>query len=342
MDSVRIKYLGHSCFRLSFRGTDIVLDPYADGYVPGLDRIREEAHFVFCSHGHRDHGAASDVTVMAGGERNFGLEELTVPHDDAEGAKRGQNTLRIFNFGGIRVAHLGDIGRTLTHAEAEKLRGLDAMLIPVGGYYTIDAAQAREIVERTAPRVVIPMHYSGEGYGYDEIASWKAFVEEMGEEKLRYGGSELTLSADTPAQVCIMRPALLSGDLRQACLEYHAQGYNCCQCVLKALGEYSGLGHGAANIGFGFGGGMQMKSVCGALTGALMSIGAACLDAEMPNPCRPDARALSLEMERRFAERFGTMLCGEILEGNDKSICGECIAAAAEMAEDIIREYKTK
>ena len=42
-------------------------------------------------------------------------------------------------------------------------------MIPVGGYYTIDAAQARALVEAVKPRIVIPMHYRSDTFGYDVI-----------------------------------------------------------------------------------------------------------------------------------------------------------------------------
>lgn len=342
MDSVKIKYVGHACFKLSYNGTDIVIDPYLDGMVPGLNNMREEADFVFCSHGHDDHSYTAAVTLSGKDSENFGLGELTVPHDDADGGKRGLNTIRIFSFGSLRVAHMGDIGRVLTADEAEVLKNVDCMLLPVGGFYTVGPEEAKTIVEQTQPKLVIPMHYSGFGYGFEQIGPAKAFTDLMGEENLRYGGAEFTLDADTPAQIRVMRPAMLNVSVRDAGLEFHSQGYNCCQSVMRALAERSGIELREANIGFGFGAGMQMQSVCGALTGALMSIGGACFDSEQPNPGRPGSKALTLEMEKRFEERFNTMMCADILEKYEKTLCGECIAAAAEMAEEIIKEYKTK
>ncbi len=342
MDTVKIKYIGHACFKLSYAGTDIIVDPYRDGMVPGLRDMREEADFTYCSHEHDDHSYLSAVTLSGEDCANFGLAELTVPHDDAEGTKRGWNTVRIFSFGGLRVAHMGDIGRVLTEEEAEVLRGVDCMLLPVGGFFTVGPEEAKTIVEQTYPRVVIPMHYSGFGYGFDKIVSVKSFVDAVGEENVRYCGNEFELRADSESQIRVMRPAMLNVSVRDAGLEFHSQGYNCCQSVLRALSDYNGLGLNDANLGYGFGGGMYIHSVCGALTGALMSIGAACMDAEKPNPSRPDARELSLEMEKRFEERFGTLMCGDILEKYEKTLCGECIAAAAEMAEEIIKEYKNK
>lgn len=343
MDTVKIKYVGHACFKLSYEGQSIVIDPYADGYVPGLGNVRESANAVYCSHGHDDHSYAAAVELNGGGEPNFSVEEIVVPHDDAEGAKRGMNTIRVFTFGSLRIAHMGDTGRDLTEEETAMLNGLDCMMIPVGGYYTIDAETAKNIVAKTQPKVVIPMHYSGCGYGYELIGTVKAFTDLTGETALHYGDPEFSISGDTAPQIRVMRPAMLNVSVRDAGIEFHNQGYNCCQSVLRACSKYSGLSLADANIGFGFAGGMYIQSVCGALTGALMSIGAACLDGEMPNPSRPDAVRLSTEMEKRFGERFNTLLCGDILAAyGGKGMCGECIAAAAEMAEEIIKEYKNK
>ena len=342
MDTVKIKYIGHACFKLSYEGTDIIIDPYMDGMVPGLYDMREKADFVFCSHGHDDHSYTAAVELSGEDTANFGLGEIVLPHDEADGSKRGMNTVRIFSFGALRVAHMGDIGRVLTEEEAAVLRGVDCMLLPVGGFFTVGAEEAKTIVEQTKPRVLIPMHYSGPGYGFEQIASAADFTAIMDEGILRYGGAEFSLGGETPTQIRVMRPAMLNVSVRDAGLEFHAQGYNCCQCELRALAAYTGKGLESADIGYGFARGMHCESVCGALTGALMSIGAACFDPEQPNPCRPDAKALSLEMERRFTERFGTMLCADILAEHEKRMCGECIAAAAEMAEEIIKKYKTK
>lgn len=342
MDSVKITYIGHACFKLSYQGTDIIIDPYRDGMVPGLSDMREKADFAFCSHGHDDHAYLSAVELSGEDEANFGLGELSVPHDEAEGSKRGMNTVRVFTFGSIRIAHMGDIGRVLTEAEAEVLRGVDCMLLPVGGFFTVGPEEAKIIAEQVSPRVLIPMHYSGPGYGFEQIGTVKSFVELMAEESLRYGGAEFELTPETESQIRVMRPAMLNVSVRDAAEEFHSQGYNCCQCVLRATAEQSGLSLSNANLGYGFGGGMHMKSVCGALTGGLMAVCSACLDPEKPNPYRPDANALSVELEKRFDERFGTMMCSDILEKYERTLCGECIAYAAETALEIIKEYKNK
>lgn len=171
MNTLNVTYLGHSCFLLDFGGYRVVLDPYGDESVPGLAPVRAEAEAVYCSHGHRDHNAAEAVTLTGGrAPAKFSVTEVPTDHDEAGGALRGKNTVRVFSFGPLRVAHLGDLGRPLTADETARLRDLDLLLIPVGGFFTIDAAQAKAIIETLRPRVTVPMHYRTDTSGYDVIA----------------------------------------------------------------------------------------------------------------------------------------------------------------------------
>ena len=200
MEAVKIEYFGHACFRLSYAGQRIVLDPYADGKVPGCPPLRVEAEFVYCSHGHDDHNAVQNVRLTDGGAPRFTLTELETDHDDAGGSLRGKNTVRIFDFDGIRVAHFGDLGRMLSETELEALQGLDCALLPVGGFFTIDAAAAAEIAKRLRPRLVIPMHYRTETSGFDVLAdidsAMHAFDQNMPVVTLTYGGYAMVEPAE--------------------------------------------------------------------------------------------------------------------------------------------------
>ena len=202
---MKITYLGHSCFRVESQGWAIVLDPYGADSVPGYRPVQETADQGLCSHGHRDHGAVEQVTLRQGGASPFTVEALDAWHDDQQGALRGPDTIHILDDGQCRVAHLGDLGCALTPEQKDKLRGLTALMIPVGGYYTIDAAQASALADELSPAVVIPMHYRGEGFGYDVIGPLEDFT------ALRSGvrehpGSVLELGPETPRQTAVLKP----------------------------------------------------------------------------------------------------------------------------------------
>lgn len=172
-----ITYIGHACFLIEDNaGHTIVTDPYKRGSVPGLAYHDLVADEVICSHNHYDHddfdGVGSPENVWSG---KFDVETIRTFHDDVQGAARGRNNISILNIDGKRVVHMGDIGCELTESQVDRLRNCDVLMIPVGGFYTINARQAFAMVKAVDPRVVIPMHYRGKTFGYDEIATVDEF-----------------------------------------------------------------------------------------------------------------------------------------------------------------------
>lgn len=200
-----ITWLGHSCFKIESQGYEIVLDPYQDGKVPGYKPVRETADQVLCSHGHGDHCGVECVTLRKGGKSPFTVETLHTWHDDRQGALRGEDTIHILDDGQCRIAHLGDLGCELTPEQKDRLRGLTALLIPVGGHYTIDAAQAAKLAEELSPAAVIPMHYRGEGFGYDVIGPVEAFTA-LRRDVREYPGSALELKPGMDRQTAVLKP----------------------------------------------------------------------------------------------------------------------------------------
>lgn len=176
-----ITWIGHSCFKLESNGYTIITDPYADGYVPGLKPIRENADMVLCSHEHGDHNARNRVKIRKGQACPFTITKIETWHDEVKGAKRGTNTIHIIDDGEVRLAHLGDLGCELEKGQLQMLKNLDVCLIPVGGHYTIDGKQAAQLIHLIQPDLTIPMHYrdSRAGFGFDVISTVHEFTENM-------------------------------------------------------------------------------------------------------------------------------------------------------------------
>lgn len=199
---MRLIWNGHSCFTLETSQGRVVFDPYLDDYVPGLAHLDLTADLVLCSHLHRDHGARN-LVKLTGRSPAVQVEEIATFHDPKEGALRGPNTIRVLTAEGLRVAHLGDLGCELEGWQLEKLRGVDVLLVPVGGYYTIDAAQAQALAEQVKPRVVVPMHYRSDTFGYDVLTTVEDFLA-FRSDVVRYEGNTLEITKDTPAQTAVL------------------------------------------------------------------------------------------------------------------------------------------
>lgn len=177
-----IEYFGHSCFRLTADGGyQIVFDPYNRNSVPGIELPEDlSADEVSVSHGHEDHNAEHLITLVRSGAGSpFSKTVITVPHDDAGGAKRGMNQISLYSDADLRIAHFGDIGRVLNLEESKILKDLDVAMIPCGGFYTIDAHQVRMIIESIKPKLTILMHFRTETSGYSMISSLEEVKKEF-------------------------------------------------------------------------------------------------------------------------------------------------------------------
>lgn len=173
-DAMKLTWLGHACFALEEDGYRIVTDPYTG--VEGYPDLRVSAHQVVCSHHHFDHDAVGCVDLLPGLESPFTIRTVETCHDDRGGALRGPNTIRIFTAGGVSVAHLGDLGHQLTAEQLASIGPVDAVLVPVGGVYTVDAQGAKRVCEAIGARCVVPMHYRHPPYGLPNVAGVEDFL----------------------------------------------------------------------------------------------------------------------------------------------------------------------
>ncbi len=183
-----ITYHGHSEFYLECaNGFCLLTDPYDDhvGYPMGAYR----ADAVTVTHGHGDHSyiqkaSGAPAIIDSAGEWHPAPEvKITaIPsvHDDAGGEKRGKNLIMKMEMEGLTLAHMGDQGAPLTAEQIAALGKIDVLMIPVGGYFTIDAAQAYDMVRALKPRITIPMHYKTEVNGGWPISDEKEFLRLMG------------------------------------------------------------------------------------------------------------------------------------------------------------------
>jgi L-ascorbate metabolism protein UlaG (beta-lactamase superfamily) len=200
---MKLTWLGHSCFLAESGGYTILLDPYRS--VPGLKDIQAEVDNVYCSHGHFDHAYTQKVRLRPTQRTPFAVKEINTFHDEAEGALRGENVVRCLTAGGVTVAHLGDLGHTLSDAQLAAIGPCDAILIPVGGTYTIDAKAAKQVADSLGARVIIPMHYRCGKVGLADIATVDDFLAQYPESMVRrYDTNTIELTENTPPQVAVL------------------------------------------------------------------------------------------------------------------------------------------
>ncbi len=200
-----MRWLGHSCFYIeSSQGTKIVIDPFdaPTGYQPPT----VEADLCLCTHQHHDHHA---VEVLSGkpevidtpGRHEFKeikIRGLKSYHDRNKGRDRGENVIFFLEVDGVRLAHCGDLGVPMDAMMMADFGRVDALMVPVGGTYTITAKDAWAIVQMVVPKIVIPMHYQT-AHSKIELATVDKFLACAGLEEVPTPVKQLDLPEDLPA-----------------------------------------------------------------------------------------------------------------------------------------------
>jgi L-ascorbate metabolism protein UlaG (beta-lactamase superfamily) len=174
---MQLDWYGQSAFRLNDGATTVFIDPWDDLSALAARGMRWDyppitgvsADVLLVTHEHFDHNGVGaiggDPVILraAAGTHESPIGEVVgvaSEHDAVAGTQRGHNTLYVFSLGGMRVTHLGDLGRSaLRREQLDALGRVDLLLVPVGGGPTIGAEQARTIVDQVNARLVVPHHY---------------------------------------------------------------------------------------------------------------------------------------------------------------------------------------
>ncbi len=221
----KIVYHGNSFFEVhSSKGTIVVFDPHLiESYPRILDKegrpVMVKADIALFSHPHNDHTqvGALDMTRLkkenlvpgfkGTGQRatwnkvdkkikDVHIRSVSVYHDNMQGMVYGINTIFIIEVDGWKIAHLGDLGHSLSKRQLKQIGTVDVLMIPVGGIYTLNGSEAKEVTKQIEPReYVIPMHYGTPHF--DELLDTEEFLDgQPMRQVVQLDTNEMTLTRD--------------------------------------------------------------------------------------------------------------------------------------------------
>ncbi len=173
-----LQWLGHASFKICHEDTVIYIDPWKIKDSPG------DATLVLVSHSHYDHYSPKDIAKVSGANT-----KLVASADVAAKEKAGETitpgsrielgSVRVsgvaaynpgkqfhpksnnwvgfvIEVGSKRIYYAGDTDLT---DEMKSLKEIDVALLPVGGTYTMNAADAAEATKHIKPKRAIPYHW---------------------------------------------------------------------------------------------------------------------------------------------------------------------------------------
>jgi L-ascorbate metabolism protein UlaG (beta-lactamase superfamily) len=219
---VTIRWHGQSFFEIiSSKGTRLVTDPHA---IDVYGKITVPADLALISHLHSDHNQVGVIENRDKAKIIYGLKvvgqreewnpvdetfrdvkvrSIGVYHDNSEGSERGKNTIFIIEVDGLHIVFLGDLGHLLNRGQIRQIGPVDVLMIPVGGVYTINGSEAKEVVAQLKPRqYIIPMHYGTDVF--DDVLPPTEFLEDQKTVKKFPLTNELVVESDfKPAEPII-------------------------------------------------------------------------------------------------------------------------------------------
>lgn len=173
-----LQWLGHASFKICHENTVIYIDPWK------LTDSPHDATLVFVSHSHYDHYSPEDITKVSGADT-----KLVASADVVTKEKTGEMIVHgltvdlgsvrvsgvaaynpskqfhpkannwigfVIEVGSKRIYYAGDTDLT---DEMKSLKEIDVALLPVGGTYTMNAAEAAEATKYIKPNRAIPYHW---------------------------------------------------------------------------------------------------------------------------------------------------------------------------------------
>jgi L-ascorbate metabolism protein UlaG (beta-lactamase superfamily) len=195
----RVRYHGHACVSLDLGGLRFVLDPFASPLFDGrftypLPQGPFDA--AVCSHPHPDHahvGPHLGAPRVVDADADVGpvrVRFVPTAHDPHGGLYLGDSRAVVLDAPEGRVVHCGDLGGLPDSATLARLTAPDLLFVPVGGCYTLDAAEAHRLVDVLRPGRVVPIHYRT-AWCTLPLASPLAFL--LGHRARYYPGGEAVL-----------------------------------------------------------------------------------------------------------------------------------------------------
>lgn len=167
--SLKIQWLGHSCFLFVGDGLRFLVNPFSTvGCTAGYRPVQVEADLVLISSRLLDEGNAEGLPgnprlLFEPGAYQFRrkqIQGIRMRHDRQGGRRFGINVAWGWTLAGIKILHLGGAAAPITTDQQILMGRPDLLFVPVGGgAKSYNAQEAKQAIETLKPKLVIPTLY---------------------------------------------------------------------------------------------------------------------------------------------------------------------------------------
>ena len=185
-----ITHHGGQCFKVTFGDLTLVFDPIAKNAT--LPSVRFGTDIALVSRNHPDFNGVDEVTYgekkpfVVNGPGEYERGGVTIQgfltkskYGLGKGQEDAVNTVYAIGLEDMTLVHLGALAdKELSQEAREAIDEIDILFVPVGGDGVLSAKDAHALAVSLEPKIIIPMHWSGQG----AAKSLEAFLKEEGGE----------------------------------------------------------------------------------------------------------------------------------------------------------------
>jgi len=161
-----ISWYGEACFLLESSGVRVLIEPPQK--ESGINSPRLKSDILIYSKSRNSEGlplnGSETGTFVIDGPGEYEIKGISVLGIADPSTSSGQeNTLYNIEIDGIKIAHLGFLGKDLDNGKMALINDSDIVLVPVGNNAVLDAEKAMKLINKIEPSVAIPMLYDIKG-----------------------------------------------------------------------------------------------------------------------------------------------------------------------------------
>jgi len=155
-----ISWYGEACFLLESGGVRVLIEPPQK--ESGLNSPRLKSDILVYSKSRNSEGSPLDGSETG----TFVIDspgEYEIKGINVLGIADEENTLYNIEIDGIKISHLGFLGKDLDNGKMALINDPDIIFVPVGNGSVLDAEKAMKLINKIEPSVAIPMLYDIKG-----------------------------------------------------------------------------------------------------------------------------------------------------------------------------------
>ncbi|MEX0934674.1 MAG: MBL fold metallo-hydrolase [Candidatus Saccharimonadales bacterium] len=180
---MEITYYGANCIKVTSKEVTILIDPITGEYGPD-PKIKADV-LLYSQKPSKDINSKIDFLIDSPGEyeiRSVMIDGIAARLHTQKQEEAPKGVIYTISHKDIRILVAGNIHPDIADDQLDRIDGVDALVVPVGGKgLTMDKEAAADFIRQFDPALVIPVHYDDAKTKYpmpqDKVDS---FLQEVG------------------------------------------------------------------------------------------------------------------------------------------------------------------